>query len=38
MVSWCGMCQCNGETVDHLLIHYSVAFDLWCSVFWMFGI
>lgn len=32
------MCRCNGETVDHLLIHCSAAFDLWCYIFWVFGI
>ena len=38
MVSWCCMCRCNGETKVHLLIHCSVAFDLWSHVFQMFGI
>lgn len=34
----CCMCQCNWETVVHLLMHCSVAFDLWSYVFQMFGI
>lgn len=38
MLSWCCMCQCNWETVVHLLMHCSVAFDLWSYVFQMFGI
>ena len=38
MVSWCYMCRCNGEIVDHRLIHCSVAFDLWCYVIRTFGI
>uniref|UniRef100_A0A2N9EHD8 Reverse transcriptase zinc-binding domain-containing protein n=1 Tax=Fagus sylvatica TaxID=28930 RepID=A0A2N9EHD8_FAGSY len=25
MVGWCCMCQCDGETVDHLLIHCCAA-------------
>ena len=29
---------CNGEIVDHHLIHCSVAFDLWCYVIRTFGI
>ena len=32
------MCKRNGESVDHLLIHCSIAFDLWSMVFTLFGI
>jgi len=32
------MCKRNGESVDHLLIHYPLAFDLWSMVFTLFGI
>ena len=38
MVSRCCMCHCSGETVDHLLIHYSMAFELWSFTFRMFGV
>ena len=38
MVSSCCMCLCSGETVDHLLIHCSVAFELGSFVFRTFGI
>ena len=26
------MCRCSGEMVDHLLLHCSVAFELWSFV------
>ena len=28
-VDWCIMCCCNGETVDHLLLHCDKAYQLW---------
>ena len=36
-VDWCIMCRCNGETVDHLLLHYGKAYQLWSLVFRSFG-
>ena len=36
--SWCCMFRCNGESVDHLLLHCSVAGVLWSYVFCSFGI
>ena len=38
IVSWCCMCQCSGETMDHFLIHFNVAFKLWSLIFRMFGV
>jgi hypothetical protein len=38
MVGWCSMCRCNGETVDHLLLHCPVARELWSFVFRLFGV
>ena len=32
------MCKRNGESVDHLLIHCPLAFDLWSLVFTLFCI
>ena len=32
MVDWCCMCQCSGETLDHLLIHCKNDYQLWCFV------
>ena len=32
------MCQRRGETVDHLLIHHDVAYDLWSFVIRMIRI
>ena len=31
------MCRCNGETVDHLLLHCGKAYWLWSLVFRSFG-
>ena len=36
-VDWYIMCRCNGETVDHLLLHYGKAHRLWSLVFRSFG-
>ena len=32
------MCKCNGELVDHLFLHCSVAMDLWSMVLGLFGV
>ena len=37
-VDWCIMCQCNVETVDHLLLHCGKTNRLWSLVFRSFGI
>ncbi|XP_050249419.1 uncharacterized protein LOC126696758 [Quercus robur] len=37
-VDQCIMCRCNGETVDHLLLHCGKAHKLWSLVFRSFGI
>ena len=36
LVSWCA-CY-SGETVNHILIHCEIDYDLWCEVFIIFGI
>ncbi len=38
LTSWCCMCCCNGETVDHLLLHCPLAGVLWNWIFLIFGI
>ena len=38
LVSWCFMCKAYGESVDHLLLHYPFAKELWDLVFAMFGV
>jgi hypothetical protein len=38
LVSWCCMCKADGESVDHLLLHCSVAKDFWDMLFAMFGV
>ena len=45
VVDWCYMCKCNGETMDHLLLHFPIATDygfgffeftgLCCRDFWI---
>ena len=38
IVDWCCMCRCDGEFVNHLLIHCGVALQLWSFVFRSFGV
>ena len=38
LTNWCCMCRCEGESVDHLLIHCYMANELWNFVFRSFGI
>ena len=38
LVSWCCMCKKDGETIDHLFLHCSLAYDLWSFVFSLFGV
>ena len=33
LMSWCCMCQGDGETVDRLLLHYLIAKELWEKVY-----
>ena len=35
--NWCCLCKRSGKSVDHLLLHCSVARELWCMVFGVFG-
>jgi hypothetical protein len=36
-VNWCCLCKEDGENIDHLFLHCTVARDLWNSVFTLFG-
>ena len=38
VLDWCYMCKRCGESVDHLLLHCPVAFELWSLVFCLFGL
>ena len=38
MTSWCCMCHCDGESVDHLLLHCKAAGALWNFVVRCFGL
>jgi hypothetical protein len=41
MVEWCSMCKKSVESIDHLLLHCDVAWDIWsyflilCGVEWV---
>ena len=37
LVDWCCMCKQSGESVDHLLLHCSLAHELWSMVFGLVG-
>ena len=32
------MCKCNGESVDHLLLHYPIDIELWSMALGLFGV
>ena len=38
VLDWCYMFKSCGNSVDHLLLHYPIACELWSLVFCLFGI
>ena len=38
MLDWCYMSKRCKESVDHLVLHYPIAYELWSMVFYLFGI
>ena len=38
VVDWCFMCKKSGESVNHLLLHCPIAYDLWSMVWALFGL
>ena len=38
VLDWCYMCKSCGESVDHLLLYYPIACELWSLVICLFGI
>jgi hypothetical protein len=38
IVDWCCLCKQSGESVDHLLLHCSMASELWSMVFGLYGL
>ena len=38
IVEWCCMCNMNGESMDHLLLHCAYVHNPWSLVFCMFGV
>ena len=37
-LEWSYMCKQSGELVDHLLLHYPIAYELWAMVWILFGL
>jgi hypothetical protein len=38
LVNWCCMCKQCGKSVDHLLLHCPMAWELWSMVLGLFGV
>ena len=38
LASWCCMCCCDGESVDHLLLRCPITHSLWSFMLQAFGI
>ena len=38
IIDWCYMCKCNGESIDHLLLHCLIASDLWSMISVLFQV
>ena len=38
LVNRCCLCCCDGESMDHILLHCKFSQALWCEVFAVFGI
>jgi hypothetical protein len=38
IVNWCCLCKQSGESVDNLLLHCSMARELWSMLFGLFGV
>ena len=38
VLEWCFMCKRCGESVDHLLLHCPIAYEMWSMIFCLFGI
>ena len=38
LVGWCCVSKRGGETMDHLMLHCSVAREMWDMVFALFGV
>ena len=38
ILDWCYTCNSNGQSVDHLLLHCPIVYELWSMVFTLFGI
>jgi hypothetical protein len=38
VIEWCCLCKKSGESIDHLLLHYEVARDLWSYILILFRV
>ena len=38
VLDWCCTCKSDEESVDHFLLHCTVAYEMWSMIFGLFGI
>ena len=38
LVNWCCLCKVDGESIDHLFLHCSLAKQLWDTILTLFGV
>jgi hypothetical protein len=38
VINWCYMCKRSEESIDHILLHFEVATELWSVLFQLFGV
>ena len=38
VIDWCYMCKKSEESVNHLLLHCPIAYELWSMVWTLFGL
>ena len=38
MLDWCSLCKTSGESILHILLHCSIAQEMWNFIFSLFGI
>jgi hypothetical protein len=38
VMEWCCLCKKSGESIDHLLLHWKIARDLWSYILILLGV
>jgi hypothetical protein len=38
IIDWCCICKCSKESIDPLLLHCSMASDIWSFIFGLTGL